>query len=82
MSDAEIIPTLQMSNGDLGVFLCGVPVHLDYADGDGSGEVVLEDESAEEFTADEIRQMGGPGKTFWVEHPVTKKQVTVLVQVR
>jgi len=83
MSDvATAQQALQMSNGDLGIFLCGSPVFLDYADSDGSGHVLLADEASAELTSEEIERLSGPGMEFWVNHPVTGKQVLVLVQVR
>jgi hypothetical protein len=74
--------TLQMTRGDLEDFLCGSPVLLDFADGDGSGQVLLSDDASDEFEDGEIKQLYGSGMDFWVVHPVTARPVRVLVQVR
>jgi len=71
-----------MDRSNLEDFLCGSPILLDFADVDGSGEVMLSDDAGDELSDDDIKQMYGPGMEFWVVHPVTTLPVKVLVQVR
>ena len=83
MSDVDPPQILQMSQGELGIFLCGSPVLLDYADSDGAGQVPIVEDTSENWSADEqIGWLTGAGMEFLVDHPVTGEEIAVLVQVR
>jgi len=85
MSDSRVDPPqiLQMSPGELGIFLCGSPVRLDYADSDGAGQIAITEDASEDWSADEqIGWLTGAGMEFYIDHPVTGEEITVLVQVR
>jgi hypothetical protein len=73
---------IEVNESELKDFLAGVEVSKWFVDVDGAGEVVWFDEAAGEFEANEIASLRGEGLTFWVEHPLTGKQVPARVRVR
>lgn len=69
------------SEADLTRFLAGESAMLPFSDAEGSGMVSWYDEAALEFSQAEVEELRGPGKSFWVDHPTSGKQISVRIKV-